>query len=123
MAVTFVLAHVSEGQTFYETRAEIPDDWALHQIKTTCDFAVDNPYLTWLLGGLNFQVEHHIFPGICHLHYPAIQKIVKKYCREKGIVYRAEKTFLSAIGRHLAHLKAMSRPSLADVQKLLESFS
>lgn len=108
MAMTFVLAHVSDGQEFYLTNELEQKDWALHQLETTADFAVDNPFLTWILGGLNFQVEHHIFPSICHLHYPAIQKIVKKYCNENHIPYREEKTLGQAVLRHITHLRVLS---------------
>lgn len=117
MAMTFVLAHVSEGQVFYEASEVVRKDWAIHQLETTADFAVDNPFVTWILGGLNFQVEHHIFPVVSHLHYPAIQKIVKKYCSEKGLPYHEEKTILGAIRRHVAHLKEMSIPAAEAVIK------
>lgn len=110
MALTFVLAHVSDGQTFFMPHEEIKRDWALHQLQTTADFAVDNPLANFFLGGLNFQVEHHIFPSICHLHYPKIQKIVKKYCEEKNLPYHEEKTVWDALKKHIAHLKAMGRP-------------
>jgi len=110
MAITFVLAHVSDGQSFYLSHETKNKDWAVHQLETTMDFAVDNKFLTWLLGGLNFQVEHHIFPTICHLHYPKIQKIVKTYCKEQSIPYHEEKSVWSAFKSHLAHLEAMSVP-------------
>lgn len=113
MAMTFVLAHVSEGQIFFNSKEEINKDWAIHQLETTCDFSVDNPFLIWILGGLNFQVEHHIFPSLNHLHYPAVQRIVKKYCQENGVPYHEEKTVRAAVGRHLAHLKAMGQPPVA----------
>lgn len=114
MAITFVLAHVSNVQNYFLTKEEVQKDWALHQLETTMDFAVNNRFLTWLLGGLNFQVEHHIFPAISHLHYPAIQKIVKKYCQENGIVYHEQKTLFGAILYHLAHLKTLSKPACSS---------
>lgn len=115
MAMTFVLAHVSDGQTFY-LPTEPKKDWAVHQLETTADFAVDNRFVTWLLGGLNFQVEHHIFPKVCHLHYPEIQKIVKKYCQARNVPYREEKTLFGAIIRHVMHLKSLSkRPKAYEV--------
>jgi linoleoyl-CoA desaturase len=119
MAMTFVLAHVSDGGIFYLSNDEEQKDWAIHQLETTMDFAVENRFLTWLLGGLNFQVEHHIFPSICHLHYPQIQKIVKHYCLEKNIPYREEKTIRGAVLRHLIHLKTMSKPAVSFVRNRL----
>ena len=126
MAMTFVLAHVSDGQVFYLTHDDGQKDWAVHQLETTSDFAVDNPFLNWLLGGLNFQVEHHIFPALCHLHYPKIQKIVKKYCLEKNITYREERTVWGAIRRHITHLKTLSKPSgecveIPDTKKAVQT--
>lgn len=121
MAITFVLAHVADVQTYYITDDETHKDWAVHQLETTSDFAVDNRFLTWLLGGLNFQVEHHIFPSVCHLHYPEIQKIVKKYCCEHGVVYHEEKTLWGAVRSHVAHLKAMSKPAPQMMQAPLTS--
>lgn len=109
MAMTFVLAHVSDGRIFFETIKDKRKDWAVHQLETTMDFSVDNRFLNWLLGGLNFQVEHHIFPGLCHLHYPEIQKIVKQYCLENGIPYHESKTVIGAVWRHLVHLKTLSK--------------
>lgn len=121
MAMTFVLAHVSDGQTFYQSHDDIQKDWAVHQLETTADFAVNNRFLIFLLGGLNFQVEHHIFPAICHLHYPQIQKIVKKYCNEHGVRYHEEETLWGALRSHVVHLKTMSvRP---DHVKTLEGIS
>ena len=56
--------------------------WAVHQVETTVDFGRTNPLLTWYVGGLNYQIEHHLFPRICHIHYPAISGIVEETSRE-----------------------------------------
>jgi linoleoyl-CoA desaturase len=63
------------------------DEWAIHQIKTTANFATKNKLVSWLVGGLNFQIEHHLFPKISHIHYPAISKIIRNACQEYGIAY------------------------------------
>lgn len=110
MALTFVLAHVSDGQNFFLPGDVWKRDWALHQLQTTCDFAVENRFLNFFLGGLNFQIEHHIFPNICHLHYPHIQKIVKNYCVKHNLPYHEEKTLWEALKKHVLHLKRMGRP-------------
>jgi linoleoyl-CoA desaturase len=74
--------------------------WAEHQVRTTVDFAPGNPLLTWYLGGLNYQVEHHLFPTYCHLHYPALSAIVEATCHDHGVPYRSERTLRGAIAAH-----------------------
>ena len=84
--------------------------WAVHQVETSVDFARDSRLLTWLLGGLNFQIEHHLFSRICHVNYPAIAPIVEQTCREFGVDYRSNETLSSALGSHYRWLRAMGRP-------------
>jgi linoleoyl-CoA desaturase len=74
------------------------------------DFARNNPILTWYLGGLNYQVEHHLFPRVCHIHYPRISRLVEKACRERGVPYRAHKTMLSSLASHYHWLRRMGQP-------------
>jgi linoleoyl-CoA desaturase len=85
-------------------------EWAVHQVQTTVDFARNNKFLCWFLGGLNFQVEHHLFHKICHIHYPALSKVVEEACAEFGVKYAANKSFFSAIGSHFNWLVEMGRP-------------
>src|SRR5690606_34885041 len=88
LATVFRLAHVvseTEFKTLDESKVE--EEWMIHQIQSTANFATKNNVLTWLLGGLNFQVEHHLFPRISHVHYPALNKIVQQTCREYNIQY------------------------------------
>jgi linoleoyl-CoA desaturase len=66
--------------------------------------------LCWFLGGLNFQIEHHLFHKISHVHYPAISKVVEETCREYGVKYKAHETFFSAVRSHYRWLKEMGRP-------------
>ena len=111
MPIIFETAHVSGVQDF---PADRPDrgDWALRQITTTADFSARNRLLSWLLGGLNLQVEHHIFPTMCHLRYRAIQPIVKRYCQAHGVTYHEHPSFLSAVRAHFAHLRTLGlRPA------------
>ncbi|MFI5381953.1 MAG: fatty acid desaturase family protein [Tepidisphaerales bacterium] len=117
MSVVFQLAHCVEGPEFPlpvpapNGGQQMPTDWAVHQVQTTMDFARANPVLSWLLGGLNFQVEHHLFHGICHIHYPALSKVVEEVCRECGVRYAAHRTMLAAIASHFRWLVAMGRPA------------
>ncbi len=109
MAVIFMLAHVVEGTSFPEPtdQGSVENSWAVHQLYTTADFARKNPLLTFLAGGLNYQVEHHLFPNICHIHYPALSNIVEKTAKEFGHPYLDNPSFFGALKSHARFLKAM----------------
>jgi len=112
LSIVFQLAHTVEETGFPEVNTatgKMEDEWAIHQLKTTANFATRNPVISWLLGGLNFQVEHHLFPSISHVHYPAISKIVRSACREFGIPYLEFPTMRLAVASHIAHLRNLSR--------------
>ena len=114
LSVVFQMAHVVEEAGFPAPDAEtnrMPHSWAVHQILTTVDFARNNKLLSWYVGGLNFQVEHHLFPRICHIHYPQIAKLVERYCARTGVPYRANKTLTSAIRSHYRWVKRMGQPN------------
>ena len=117
-SVTFQLAHTLEGNTFpipdHDTGG-IDNEWAIHQVETTANFAPGNSLAAWYLGGLNFQIEHHLFPEICHMHYPQISKIVKETCRDFSIVYVSYPTVRSAIAGHYRFLRTLGRnTAMAD---------
>ena len=82
-------------------------------MQTTADFAQHNRVLSWFVGGLNFQIEHHLFPRICHIHYPRIARIVEKTCRQHGIRYHAFPSVSSAVRSHYRWLRSMGRPIAA----------
>ena len=84
---------------------KIEDEWAVHQLKTTANFATNNKFVTWFVGGLNYQVEHHLFPKISHVHYPAINGIIKKVSKDFNVPYHEQPTFMSAVRSHMNHLK------------------
>ncbi len=81
--------------------------WAAHQVETTVDFGRGNRALSWFAGGLNFQIEHHLFPQICHVHYRAIAPLVEQTCEEFGIRYIANPTYWSALASHYRWLRSM----------------
>jgi len=113
LATVFTLAHVVEEAKFPEPNPEthcLPTHWAVHQVNTTVDFARKNRLLSWFLGGLNFQIEHHLFPRICHIHYPRISELVKRTCEQFGIQYAEHKTFLAGVASHFRWLRQMGRP-------------
>jgi linoleoyl-CoA desaturase len=117
LSITFQLAHCVEEADFPSPGADgrLPTDWAEHQLYTTVDFAMGNPLLTWYMGGLNFQVEHHLFPRVCHLHYPALARIVEATALAHGLKYRATPTLHQAVASHYSLLKRLGRTPLVAV--------
>lgn len=112
LSLVFQLAHTVEHTSFpmpSDASGKMEDEWAIHQLKTTSNFATRNKLVSWLVGGLNFQIEHHLFPKISHIHYPAISKIVKQACREYGIVYLEHRWVYQAVFSHVAFLRQMGR--------------
>ncbi len=81
--------------------------WTVHQAQVAVDFARHNRVLTWLVGGLNYHKEHHLFPAICHVNYPSIAPIVEQTCREFGIPYKEHKSFRAGIAAHYRWLRRM----------------
>jgi linoleoyl-CoA desaturase len=113
IAVVFQLAHVVEEAEFPqpdEVTGDMDNNWAVHQVKTTVDFARRNWFLTWFLGGLNFQVEHHLFPKISHIHYPKISRIVERTCQRYGLQYNSQPTFWGGVMSHFRWLRRMGQP-------------
>ena len=119
LTVVFQLAHTVEGTThpLPNEAGDIENCWAIHQLNTTVNFSKGNPFLTWYLGGLNHQVEHHLFPRVCHIHYPAIAPIVKQTAEEFGIPYLENETFGKAFRSHMSTLKRFGR--LPDINEAL----
>jgi linoleoyl-CoA desaturase len=113
MSMAFQLPHCVEKAAFpvpqeFTGRMETP--WAVHQVQTTVNYAPGNPLITWFVGGLNFQIEHHLFPRICHVHYKAIAPLVEKTCVDFGVDYQSIATFRSAIAAHFRWLQRMGAP-------------
>ncbi len=100
------------GHIMPETQFHVPNDdnqvesqWAVHQMETTCNFGTRTGFLRLVTGGLNYQVEHHLFPNISSYHFPAISKIVEKVARKHGVPYYDYKSFFSAILAHARYLR------------------
>ncbi len=109
LAIVFQLAHVVEDTTFKTIQNDLVEEqFMIHQINSTSNFATNCKITTWLLGGLNFQVEHHLFPKISHIHYPELNKIVKKTCAEFGLQYNEYKTMTGAFISHVSLIKSLS---------------
>ena len=107
VSVIFMLAHIVEDTEFPEPCKEgkMNMPWADLQLHTTSNFAINNRVVNYLFGGLNFQVEHHLFPKVCHIHYPKIAQIVKQTAKDHNLPYLEQETFFGAIGSHVRFLK------------------
>jgi linoleoyl-CoA desaturase len=111
LAVVFQLAHTVEG-TEYPMPCDmgsINNNWAMHQLGTTVNFSTTNKIVSWYVGGLNFQVEHHLFPSVCHIHYYQLSPIVRETAKEFGLNYMENKTLLSAFRSHFKTLKRLGK--------------
>lgn len=116
LSTVFQLAHCVEEAEFpmpLEETGRIESTWAVHQVETTVDFARRTPLLSWLIGGLNFQIEHHLFPQICHIHYKEVAKIVEETCRDFKLKYMVHETFLGGLFSHFRWLRRMGMPTTA----------
>jgi linoleoyl-CoA desaturase len=125
LAIIFQPAHVIDG-----TEYPVPDDdgqlennWAIHQLHTTTNFGRKHRAFSWYVGGLNYQVEHHLFPNVCHVHYRAIAPIVEQTAHEFGLPYKSKETFASALVAHFVLMKKLGQkpvpvPVLEEEQEL-----
>jgi linoleoyl-CoA desaturase len=113
ISTVFQLAHIVEEASFASPLAgtrEVERSWAVHQVENTVDFARSSRWLTWYLGGLNFQIEHHLFPKISHVHYPRLAQIVQAVCDEFGVRYAAHEGLRGALASHVRWLRQMAQP-------------
>jgi linoleoyl-CoA desaturase len=109
LAIIFQPAHVIEGTEFPLPNEDhrFENNWLIHQLHTTTNFGNNSKWFSWYVGGLNFQIEHHLFPNICHVHYRKISGIVKSTAEEFGLPYRSTQTFLGALIKHGRLLKQL----------------
>lgn len=109
LSTVFQMAHVVEGaeQPEPDNSGCIENAWAVHQLQTTSNFAGKNRILSWFIGGLDYQIEHHLFPSISHIHYHALSPIVQATALEFGLAYNAKANFGNALGSHVRMLKSM----------------
>jgi linoleoyl-CoA desaturase len=113
LSVVFQIAHCVEEAQFpvpCASTGRLDHAWAAHQAETSVDFSRRSRILSWLLGGLNFQIEHHLFPRISHVHYPAISRLVEQTCREFGVRYTVHRSVWAGIASHFRWLRRMGMP-------------
>ncbi len=116
LSTVFQLAHVVEDLDFpivQKGEIRVSKEWAAHQLATTANFCTENAWMTWYTGGLNYQIEHHLFAKISHVHYPALRPIVKATAAEFGFPYHEFSDLKQAIGSHYRHLRKVGVPNEA----------
>jgi len=113
LSLVFQLAHVVEKTEFENVALDetkhVETAWAEHQLKTTANFAMGNKVISWFVGGLNFQIEHHLFPRVSHVHYPAISKILMQKCKEFHMPYNTYNTMAEALISHFKVMKMLGK--------------
>ncbi len=120
LAMIFQPAHVVEGTEYPmpDEQGNLENTWAIHQLRTTTNFGHREKIFSWYVGGLNYQVEHHLFPNICHVHYRDIAKIVEQTAKEFNLPYKSKETFFEAVVAHARMLKILAQkpaPKMARV--------
>jgi linoleoyl-CoA desaturase len=121
LSLVFQLAHVVESTEFehiaLDETKHIETAWAEYQVKTTANFAMGNKVISWFVGGLNYQIEHHLFPKVSHVHYPEISKIVIAKCAEYNLPYNQYQTMSEALASHFRMMKYLGKkPAVAHQQ-------
>lgn len=111
LSIVFQLAHVMPASEYPQPEADdtIPSSWFTHQLATTSNFAPRNRALFWFLGGLTNQIEHHLFPQICHVHYPNLSRIVERTAKDFGIPYHVHRSFFGAVREHVRMLNILGK--------------
>lgn len=117
LSVVFQAAHVVPETEFTAVAdgTQLKRSWHVHQLFTTVNFAPGNKLVTWFSGALNFQIEHHLFPNICHIHYPKIAPIVKATAREFNFPYYSKDNFIAALRSHTKMLRDLGKPDQVKV--------
>ncbi len=112
LAVTFQLAHCVEGTQFpkLDLGTDAKMEWSVHQVVTSANFGLGNPLITWYVGGLNYQIEHHLFPRTCSYRLPEIAPIVQRLCAEQGIPYTINTSTVGAIASHARWMRELGQP-------------
>lgn len=116
LAMVFQLGHIVEGPAITHLQEEVNElpSWHRIQLDGTSNFAPGSFLANWICGGLNHQIEHHLFPQVCHVHYPALSKIVKETAAEHGLTYHEQPTFRAAISSHYKLIKQFGQGASSE---------
>lgn len=121
LSIVFQLAHVVENTEFetvgLDESKHLETAWAEHELRTTANFAMGNKVISWFVGGLNYQIEHHLFPKISHIHYPAISKIVMAKCQEFNLPYNQYPTMAEAVASHFRVMRSLGKKPESIIQQ------
>jgi len=111
LSLVFQTAHVMPNTDFPlpDEEGVIDSERLIHQMATTSNYAPKSRIFSWFIGGLNYQVEHHLFPNICHVHYRKISPIIRQTAEEYGVPYLYKKTFLDAVICHYQMLRQLGQ--------------
>jgi len=117
LAIIFQPAHVIDGTEYPmpDDQGQMENNWAIHQLRTTTNFANNSSLFSWYVGGLNYQIEHHLFPNVCHVHYRKISSIVKQTAQEFNLPYKSAPTFIDALVMHGKLLKELGRKPVVQL--------
>lgn len=119
LSLVFQLAHVVENTEFehipLDESKHIDSAWAEFQLRTTANFAMANKVISWFVGGLNYQIEHHLFPRVSHIHYPAISKIVQEKCTKFNLPYNQYTTMSEALASHFRVMRQLGEKPAKNV--------
>ncbi len=109
LSIIFQTAHVvpTSNYPLPDNNNELNNNWVVHQLHTTCDFAPKSRIFSWLIGGLNYQVVHHLFPYISHIHYKGMAVIVQETIKKYNLPYHVNRTFVEALYQHMLMLKSL----------------
>lgn len=119
ISIVFQTAHIMQSNEFPlpDEHGEVANDWWVHQLATTSNYAPGSGFFSWLIGGLNFQIEHHLLPNVCHVHYKKLSCIVAKTAKEYGVPYHSKPTFLCAIRDHITMLRKLGKMEVVTAKK------
>ncbi len=111
ISIVFQVAHIMPSTKFPLPNEDgfVLGDWSTHQLATTTNFSPNSRFFSWLIGGLNYQIEHHLLPNICHVHYKKLSNIVAETAREYGMPYNTKRTFVGAIMDHIGVLRKLGK--------------
>jgi linoleoyl-CoA desaturase len=117
VSIVFQIAHIMPVNEFPlpDAEGQMNDNWYSHQFATTCNFSPNSKLLFWFIGGLNYQVEHHVLPDVCHVHYKSLTKIVAETAQEFGMPYNVKKSMAHAIWDHTKMLRSLGKKQIVNI--------
>jgi linoleoyl-CoA desaturase len=118
LGIVFQTAHVMPTSEYPvpDEKGQIENNWAIHQLQTTADYAPGSKVLSWMIGGLNYQIEHHLFPNISHIHYRPLSKLVKEVAIKHNLPYHVQDNFIKAVIAHIKMLKKLGQPVTSTIK-------